>query len=145
MPTQYVILHHKMDGGEHWDLMLERGEVLLTWQLLREPVAPVSSRCDSQAENPSHTRSHLPIPARRIGDHRKAYLDYEGPISGGRGHVRRVDAGTVEFEQLTASRCVVDLHGDRLRGRYSLVRRGNDDNDWVFDKADPPSAGGSGL
>ncbi|MHC4696690.1 MAG: DNA polymerase ligase N-terminal domain-containing protein, partial [Planctomycetota bacterium] len=147
---RFVILHHKIDGGEHWDLMFEQGEVLLTWQLLREPVAPVpvapvSNRCDSRVENPSHSRSHLPIPARRIGEHRKAYLDYEGPISGGRGHVHRVDAGTVEFEQLTANKCVMDLHGDRLRGRYSLVRPGDGDSDWVFDKADPPSAGGSSL
>lgn len=29
-------------------------------------------------------------------EHRRLYLDYEGPISGDRGSVRRVDAGTYE-------------------------------------------------
>lgn len=31
----------------------------------------------------------------RLPDHRRLYLDYEGPISDNRGHVRRVRAGTV--------------------------------------------------
>jgi len=100
--------------------MLERGDVLLTWQLLREPVGVQS----------------LPVPARRIGDHRKAYLDYEGPVSGGRGDVRRVDAGLVEFEEPIApglsevERCVIRLRGSRLRGRFTLTRTGDD---WVLD------------
>lgn len=78
MPDRFVILHHRQEGSEHWDLMLERGEVLWTWRLDRDPLDP----------------RNYPIPAERIGDHRKAYLTYEGPISGGRGTVRRVDQGT---------------------------------------------------
>jgi len=34
--------------------------------------------------------------AERLPDHRSAYLDYEGPVSGGRGTVRRVAAGELE-------------------------------------------------
>ena len=79
MPLRFVILHHTVHGGEHWDLMLEQGNTLLTWQLLREPFELAS----------------LPIPARRIGDHRKAYLDYEGSLSRNRGDVRRVGEGRV--------------------------------------------------
>ena len=34
------------------------------------------------------------IPCEALADHRLAYLDYEGPISGGRGSVTRWDRGT---------------------------------------------------
>ena len=34
MTSRFVILHHRLAGGEHWDLMLEHGESLATWQLL---------------------------------------------------------------------------------------------------------------
>ena len=90
--------------------MLEGGEILLTWQLLQEPV-----NSDS-----------LPIPARRIRDHRRAYLDYEGPLGGGRGSVHRVDAGTVEFQKIDATPYIFQLRGGRLSGRFSLAARGDD-------------------
>ena len=113
MPTRYVILHHQANGGEHWDLMLEHGEVLLTWQLLREPV----------------DASSLPIPARRIQDHRKAFLTYEGPLRQDRGQVRRMDQGTVGFVQFTDAELIFDLRGGRLTGRFRL-RRANDN--WIL-------------
>jgi len=117
MPTRFVILHHKLADSEHWDFMLERGEALLTWRLALEPV----------------DRSCLPIPAKRIGDHRKAYLEYEGPVSGDRGHVRRVDAGAVEFEEVSPDRVVVHLEGERLTGSFMLHRRVDG---WIFDPSE---------
>jgi len=99
--------------------MLESGDVLLTWQLLREPI----------------DRASLPIPARRIGDHRKAYLDYEGPLTGNRGTVRRVDSGTVEFEENAPQYCRFTLSGDRLRGMF-LLRQ--DAQGWTFEPAGGP-------
>ncbi|MCH7871956.1 MAG: hypothetical protein IID33_09685 [Planctomycetes bacterium] len=117
MATRFVILHHIAPSGEHWDLMLERGDALLTWQLACEPT------CGSL----------LPLPARRIGDHRKAYLDYEGPVSRDRGHLRRVDAGTVEFEEFTPERKVFSLRGGRLTGRFVLAREGRE---WVLSRAE---------
>ena len=113
MPTRFVILHHRVADGEHWDLMLEHGGVLLTWQLQREPV----------------DRSSLPIPARRIGDHRRAYLEYEGPLSGDRGHVRRVEAGSVEFRDTSPDRYVVQLRSRRLSGLFTLAAVGDG---WVL-------------
>ncbi len=108
MASRFVILHHVVAGGEHWDLMLEHGGVLLTWQLAREPLDAAS----------------LPIPAKRIADHRSAYLEYEGPISGGRGQVVRVDHGIVNFERLTERCCSIELLGTRLNGRFRLVEDG---------------------
>lgn len=121
MPTRFVILHHKTDGGEHYDLMLEQGEVLLTWQLPYDP----------------GDGSRLPIPAKRIGDHRKAYLTYEGPVSDNRGQVRRIDSGTVEFNKITAEEYLVRLQGERLQGRFRLTRQSEGDINWSLDRAGP--------
>lgn len=72
---RFVILEH--DHPElHWDLMLEAGDVLQTWRLAQPPVEGVFA-----------------IEATRLADHRRIYLDYEGPVSGNRGCVRRWDAG----------------------------------------------------
>ena len=62
----------------HWDSMLETDGVLRTWALPAEPA-----------------KDHEMI-AEALADHRLAYLDYEGPISGDRGEVRRWDAGEWE-------------------------------------------------
>lgn len=116
MPSLFVILHHRLDSGEHWDLMLERGEVLLTWQLLREPV----------------NRESLPIPASHIGDHRKAYLDYEGPLTGNRGTVRRVDSGSLDIIEDTAQGLRIVLTGKRLCGSFTLRSQAEG---WSFETA----------
>ena len=110
MPSRFVILHHRLDAGEHWDLMLEQGDVLLTWQLLREPM----------------NRESLPIPARRIGDHRKAYLDYEGPLTRNRGTVHRVDFGSMNMVEITPECCRLVLSGQRLRGSFTLQKDGDE-------------------
>ena len=73
MPRYAVIEHHW--NGVHWDFLLEAEGVLLTWALSEEP------------------NSALSISATKLADHRIIYLDYEGEISGGRGHVRRWDGG----------------------------------------------------
>jgi hypothetical protein len=86
--------------------MIEQGEVLATWQLLADPMP----------------RPEREIPARRIGAHRKAYLEYEGPVSGGRGHVRRVAAGTCEVSEAGDQRWRMKLHGGDWVGKFELVR-----------------------
>ena len=74
---RFVILQHETDAGSHYDLMLEVGGVLKTWSLSEPPEADREVACKS------------------LPDHRLAYLDYEGPISGGRGSVTRLGSGHV--------------------------------------------------
>ncbi len=88
--------------------MLEAGPALATWRLAADPTA--------SGEIPGTGG----VPARRIADHRPAYLDYEGPVSGNRGHVRQVDAGTYSLLEQSADCWVVRLSGSRLRGVYHL-------------------------
>ncbi|MCO6436687.1 MAG: hypothetical protein J5J06_06320 [Phycisphaerae bacterium] len=109
MTTRFVILHHRRAQGEHWDFMLEAGDVLMTWQLSREPTGPEA----------------LPIPARRIADHRKAYLDYEGPVSGNRGTVTRVESGTFELLSQIPDRIEFRLAGEKFVGRFAIGSDGD--------------------
>ncbi len=107
MPTaRYAILHHQAPDGEHWDLMLQDGAVLATWRLPAEPVSPAG----------------LPMDAVRLGDHRMAYLDYEGPVSRDRGTVARVDAGTCRVIRRRETCWEFELVGGRLAGGFALVR-----------------------
>jgi hypothetical protein len=108
---RFVILEHDFPEV-HWDLMLEAETVLRTWRLERSPEA-------GQA-----------VKAEKSFDHRIVYLDYEGPISGGRGQVRRWDAGTFQFELDGPNQIVLHLMGECVRGRAELSR--TPQGGWVF-------------
>ena len=82
MALSYVILEHSVNGTKHFDLMLEvpGQEKLRTLQL----------------------NSRLEIPGdccefKELEPHRRAYLEYEGEISGNRGTVKRIERGTYEL------------------------------------------------
>jgi hypothetical protein len=108
---RYVILEHD-HPHRHWDLMLEAGGVLRTWRLAGPP------------------RPGAAVAAEPSFDHRLAYLEYEGPISGGRGSVVRCDAGTFTTAEETADRLLLRLEGERLRGTAVLARA--DTGGWAF-------------
>lgn len=101
---RYVILAHDWPTP-HWDFLLEAGDVLRAWRLPAEP------------------RAGTAIPAEANFDHRLLYLDYEGPVSGGRGRVTRWDAGTFEWIEDEPGRVVVELHGGKLAGRFGVSFR----------------------
>jgi hypothetical protein len=79
---RYVVLRHDGVPVPHFDLMVETssGSELATWQ-----------------------SSHWPIetdtPLTRLPDHRRMYLDYEGPVSGDRGEVHRVASGRLRLDR----------------------------------------------
>ncbi len=105
---RFVILTH--DHPElHWDLMLEHGGALRTWRLAQPPSAP-----------------HERIAAVALPDHRPHYLDYEGPVGGGRGTVQRWDGGTYAIESADEAALQVRLHGKRVAGLARLVRQEGD-------------------
>ena len=108
---RFVVLEH--DHPElHWDLMLDTGEHLRTWRLLQPPAT-------------SQT-----IDAIALGDHRRVYLDYEGPVSGNRGNVRCWDRGTYAIESETIDRIDFALEGSRYRGKAALQQVSGED--WQF-------------
>ena len=78
---RFVVLHHTGVPQTHYDLLIETAPdaLLRSW------------RCDAWP-----LVSGVTITA--IADHRRAYLEYEGGISGNRGQVARVDEGPCFIE-----------------------------------------------
>jgi len=109
---RFAILCHEGPRGLHWDLLLEAGETLKTWALPQVPEANVE------------------IPCEALPDHRLAYLDYEGPVAGGRGSVVRWDRGTYEIERQRESEWSVVLAGEKIRGPVVLRRGPGESTHW---------------
>jgi len=57
-----------------------------------------------------------------LAPHRRAYLDYQGPISGGRGTVQRVDRGVVVIHLWRESRVVWEVRFEHFTGLIEAVR-----------------------
>ena len=97
-PLKYVVLRHEGVDEPHFDLMFETkpGSDLATWRANEWPVT------DSTEFTP-------------LRPHRRAYLTYEGSISGDRGTVVRLHAANHTIEQDTPLHLVVKLEtGQRL-------------------------------
>lgn len=97
-----VLLRHELpDGSGHYDWLLEcpGREGLITFR--------VSERID--------LRECLGFGATRLGDHRRAYLTYEGPVPPGRGAVKRVAQGTCEVEEGAGTIGVRACFGGQVR------------------------------
>jgi hypothetical protein len=105
---RFVILEHD-HPTLHWDLMLEHDGALKTWRLPRPP-GPKQDAAQGAVALP---------------DHRLMYLEYEGPVSGNRGQVKRWDAGTYELVRDDERRWKVRLAGERWRGVLDLPRQKN--------------------
>jgi hypothetical protein len=127
MSRPFVLLRHECPDEfgtpSHWDFMLEADGVLMTWQLRRLP-SSWSAALQQRAES-SPTTSPTTAPAIRLADHRLAYLDYEGPLSGKRGSVRCVDRGTYDVVKECSERLVVKLQGSILSGPVTLLQQGS--------------------
>ena len=109
---RFVVLQHDHPDRLHWDFMLEAGETLATWALESPPAYGQT------------------ISATALADHRRAYLDYEGEISGGRGTVARWDAGTYELVSRYVDCWTVRLHGEKLVGTLRLERQPESGDAW---------------
>jgi hypothetical protein len=81
---RYVVSRHDGVTNPHFDLMFETapGSMLATFRL---PEWPISSSME----------------VIRLRDHRRLYLDYEGPISGDRGHVSKIAEGQCRIESVS--------------------------------------------
>ncbi|MFT5422297.1 MAG: hypothetical protein ACI89L_000054 [Phycisphaerales bacterium] len=134
-PGRWCLLRHDLpDGSWHLDLLIAPGpesepepdfdpaRPLFTLRLPGQTL-PLPNHPDCQG-----------FQAERIADHRAVYLDYEGPVSGGRGRVTRLASGTAgEFSTGDGGRdgsedgpFEVELEGARYRsagdGPLGLIR-----------------------
>lgn len=112
---RFVVLYHQLPPAQgrspHWDLMFQQGDRLRTWSVVELP----------QPDGPASTAIMLP-------PHRLAYLDYEGPVSGDRGDVRRIDRGMLQWLTDTPRRVVIRIRGEQLQGQLTLQRLSDRDS-----------------
>lgn len=132
---RFVLLRHEpfpdSDGPStapivpHFDFMLESDGRCLTWALEEWPQASRAVR------------------ARRLPDHRIVYLNYEGPIGGDRGSVRRVLSGTYRWLYRSSFEFRLELATEDLRLEVGITWPDADDGTGVFALLGPqaPSAG----
>jgi hypothetical protein len=117
---RYVILRHDTPPGfprpAHWDFMLEEGNYLRCWALMESPDSSLSQQAEA------------------LGDHRLAFLDYEGPLTGDRGSVRRWDQGTYDpVSNISGEdQLVLELTGARVRGQVTLTKMPDEPRYWRF-------------
>jgi hypothetical protein len=113
---RFVVLRHELPPnaprGSHYDLMLEQEGVLRTWACEQLPAAGE------------------PTAAERLADHRLAYLEFEGPVSGDRGSVTRVAAGTYELLAEDDTLVRVRLSGDSIRGMLTIEQMPGEPQRW---------------
>jgi hypothetical protein len=118
VPTRFVLLLHTTDGSSydgatHWDFMIEISGAdpqcaLRTWALESRP------------------RPGKEITATELALHRLEYLEYEGPVSGHRGCVQRVDQGHYEMIEANKDSLTMRLFGQTICGTVTLRRGKND-------------------
>lgn len=111
---RFVVLHHTGWPGhaDHYDLLLQRAAG-------RGDDDRVLTAFGSLANEFPWELCLL----RRRADHAKAYLTFEGPVSGGRGRVQRVDEGECTATAPPApdmAEVNVQLSGLKLNGLFRL-------------------------
>ncbi len=117
MPRFSVQEHHA--SHLHWDLRLEKDGVLKSWAIPKGPPLKIGIR-------------RLAI---ETEDHPLDYIYFEGiipPGCYGAGIVKLWDRGTYEIESWEDDKIVVVFNGEKLRGRYALLRL--KDKNWLFFK-----------
>ena len=128
--TRFVIQEHRA-RRLHYDFRLERDGVLVSW-------AVPKNLPDSPSGN------HLAV---RTEDHPLEYAGFEGTIPRGEygaGTVTIWDAGTYEAEKFAippdvqGGEVIVDLHGQRINGRYALIQTNG--NQWLAHRMKDQSA-----
>ena len=102
----------------HFDLRLEHHGVLASWAVPKNlPTEPKDRRLAVNTE-----------------DHPLGYETFEGTIPKGEygaGHMTIWDRGWYECEKWREDEIIVWLHGEKVSGRYVLVRTSAEKNQWI--------------
>src|SRR3954449_13235056 len=125
---RFVIQEHSATRL-HWDLRLEHEGALASWALPNGlPWALKDNRL-----------------AVRTEDHPLEYLEFHGEIPKGNygaGTMTIWDRGTYEVLKWEPAKVEVELHGERVTGRYALFPTGPDPKDWRIHRRGAPAEGG---
>jgi hypothetical protein len=135
---RFVLLYHDCppdyERPSHWDLMLEAGETLRTWALERLPGTWREVRSQTAMKFPdcAPVAAADSAPARMLEDHRLEYLEFEGELSGERGAVIRIAAGTFATEGESEREWVIVPSAAGIDGKFMLVRSDSITEKWTL-------------
>ncbi len=118
---RFVVQEHYA-ASHHFDLRLERDGVLVSWAVPKGmPTDTKKNRLAMRVED--HDLSHLTV------------VD-DSPVEGVPGAITKSiwDSGTYDAEEFTDRMVIVTFHGQRLRGKFSIFRAGNN---WLVHKMKP--------
>jgi len=119
----------------HYDFRLEMDGVLVSWAIPKGPTL-----------DPDVKRLAI-----HVEDHPYDYKDFEGviPSGYGAGTVMVWDQGTYELLDGSIEKGKISfvLHGEKLKGHFSLAKMKNSDkdNEWLFFKAKDAYAAGKDI
>ena len=120
----FVIQKHNA-SHLHYDFRLENDGVLKSWAVPKEPPK----------------ESGIKRLAIQVEDHDLEYANFEGEIEEGlygAGKVEVWDKGIYEAVKFEPGEVIVDLKGEKLKGRYCLIkikpREKEKDINWLFFK-----------
>ncbi|HET9515888.1 MAG TPA: DNA ligase D [Gemmatimonadales bacterium] len=125
-PGRLYVMQKHAATRMHWDLRLELGGTLKSWAV---PKGPSYDQADKRL-------------AVQVEDHPIEYADFEGIIPEGNygaGAVIVWDRGTWEPVEdpvagLEKGKLLFELHGHKLKGRWTLVKIKKSEKDWLLIK-----------
>lgn len=116
----YVIQKHQA-RKLHYDLRLEMNKVLKSWAIPKEPL----------------NKKGIKRLAVQVEDHDLSYANFEGTIPEGfygAGKVEIWDKGSYELEEMDEKKIVFRINGEKLKGRFCLIKLKKGKNYWIFFK-----------
>ncbi len=115
VPT--ALLLHQTPTGRHHDWLIG------TPQYHRDPA---SGLWTARVMPPSRCWRELRrFDLTPLAPHRRVYLNHQGPVTGGRGSVLRVDRGVVVIHLWRESRAVLEVRFERFHGLIEVARLGD--------------------
>ncbi|MBS7653042.1 MAG: DNA polymerase ligase N-terminal domain-containing protein [Candidatus Bathyarchaeia archaeon] len=118
---QRFVVHEHHATHLHWDLRLELDGVLKSWAVPKEPPTQPGVR-------------RLAV---EVEDHPLSYIDFQGVIPEGMygaGTVTIWDKGVYILESRKPDKLVFELQGEKMRGRYTLLRFTDKPENWLLFK-----------
>ena len=119
MPDLIFVIQKHHARNLHWDFRLEIGGVLKSWAVPKEPPTEIGTR-------------RLAV---QVADHEHEYADFEDEIPEGEygaGKVEIWDKGTYELIDRKTKQILLEIHGEKLKGKYTLIQFGKEEQNWLL-------------
>jgi hypothetical protein len=109
-PLATAIIEHTTATGVHYDWLIEDPS-------LEDPQSPHARLWTARVYHPpAHWAAVKRLDLQVLPPHRRAYLTYQGPVSGDRGRVRRIASGVIHPLLWTPSRLRLSADLDNFTG-----------------------------